>query len=98
MTQIQPVRNSCRVVLIDDTDRVLLLQFAINDDTSVWIPPGGGPEAGETLEASANRELWEETGLRLNRLGPLVWVRHSVWPIKDIPVAAALGISVGDLA
>lgn len=81
MTESPPLRNSCRVVLIDDSDRVLLLQSAISERDYVWLPPGGGPEDGEALEDAALRELWEETGLRLPRLGPLVWTRRSILPL-----------------
>jgi 8-oxo-dGTP pyrophosphatase MutT (NUDIX family) len=30
-----------------------------------WVIPGGGQEAGETEEACVQREMWEETGLRV---------------------------------
>lgn len=39
-----------------------------------WVAPGGGLVHGETFEAAAHRELYEETGLRL-AIGPCVWTR-----------------------
>jgi 8-oxo-dGTP pyrophosphatase MutT (NUDIX family) len=62
-------RRSARVILADDAGRVLLLQSG-----DLWFTPGGGIEPGETVEQAAARELWEETGLRLDpaEIGPVV--------------------------
>lgn len=75
------IRNTARVLLIDERRRVLL--FHIHDDaplhpdhpqmTVYWITPGGGCEPGESFEGAARRELQEETGICLETLGPCVW-------------------------
>lgn len=67
-----------RVLVVDAADRVLLLHGsdpANRAAGSWWMTPGGGADPGETIEQTARRELAEETGLRLDRLGPPVWVR-----------------------
>jgi len=72
------VRHAARVLVVDGKRRLLLFLFRYTPEDgverNVWIAPGGGLEAGETHEAAAARELWEETGLRLDP-GPCVWTR-----------------------
>lgn len=74
-------RRTARVLLLDDSERLLLLAV---DDAVVhgprwWITPGGGREPGESLRAAALREVEEETRVRLRvgDLGPHVWTRRA---------------------
>jgi ADP-ribose pyrophosphatase YjhB (NUDIX family) len=72
------------VLLVDHLDRLLLLHFRIHDGPEVWIPPGGGVEAGENLEAAARREVREEASVSLD--GPLAaaWVNRTHYFGQDI--------------
>jgi 8-oxo-dGTP diphosphatase len=59
-------------VILKKDDKILLLQ---RGETAPWMPglwnlPGGGIEEGETPEAAARRECWEETDLSPNSLTP----------------------------
>ncbi|MDX5981879.1 NUDIX hydrolase [Exiguobacterium profundum] len=42
--------------------------FQLRKDTKEWGLPGGAMEPGETIEQTAKRELYEETGLSSNQL------------------------------
>jgi ADP-ribose pyrophosphatase YjhB (NUDIX family)/GNAT superfamily N-acetyltransferase len=78
-----PPRQAARVVLLDEANAVLLLSGrdpAVKTAALYWILPGGGAHAGEALEDTARREVYEETGARLGELGPVVWQRYVSFP------------------
>ena len=52
-------------LVIDKQDRLLM---GFRSDNQQWGIPGGGMEPGETVEETARREAFEETGLTLERL------------------------------
>jgi len=56
-----------RGVILDEQDRLLLIQ---RSDNHRWAIPAGAMELGESMEACAVREVWEETGLRATSLTP----------------------------
>lgn len=80
---VDPVRWSIRVLLIDEVGRTLLAQFG-DDSTGQrwWVPPGGGIEAGEDDLACARRELLEEVGRDDLVIGPCIGRRGGTFPIK----------------
>lgn len=57
---------SASAIVINDNDEILLLK---RRDNSLWTIPGGGHEAGETIEDTAVREVREETGLEVTIIG-----------------------------
>ena len=74
-------RPASRVLLIDERDRLLLIRTRVplTRDRTVWLTPGAGREPGETFRECAERELFEETGLREVPLSPCVWQRRHVF-------------------
>lgn len=56
-------RSVVSVVLNDQKNRVLLLK---RRDVPIWVLPGGGVEAHETMPEAAFRETLEETGLQVS--------------------------------
>ena len=67
-------RVGARLIILDDADRVLLINETYDDGSEAgrwrhWLTPGGGVEPGESLASAASREVFEETGMRIE-LGP----------------------------
>ncbi|WP_433419045.1 NUDIX hydrolase [Microtetraspora malaysiensis] len=93
-THPQPIlRNSARVLLVDDHDRVLLYRAlrSIKDPYYAWYTPGGGIQPGETPSVAAARELREEIGHEVapDALGSVVatgsgdWIRYDGAPMRS---------------
>jgi 8-oxo-dGTP diphosphatase len=75
-------RRSTRLLIIEPAGRVLLFRFIFKKGAlagqDYWATPGGGVEEGETFEQAAIRELREETGIRVESVGPQVAQREFV--------------------
>jgi len=76
-------RPAARVLIIAPDRRVLLLEARdSSNDARWWVAPGGGLDPGETFEAAALREVYEETGLNVV-LGPHVWTRRHIYDFEE---------------
>lgn len=76
------IRCSARAVLLDEMNRVLLIKFLFNEIRGrkiLWVTPGGGLEEEESYKDCVIREVFEETGIKLKRIGPWIWTREVVF-------------------
>jgi 8-oxo-dGTP pyrophosphatase MutT (NUDIX family) len=71
-------RRAVRVLVVDEADRMLLFMdsdLGLDPVLHWWVTPGGGVDPGESDLEAGVRELWEETGLRVDAgdlVGPLL--------------------------
>jgi ADP-ribose pyrophosphatase YjhB (NUDIX family) len=61
-TKATRLRTAVSAMLLDGGGRILLQR---RSDNGRWGLPGGGVEVGEDVRAAIVREVWEETGLRV---------------------------------
>ena len=53
------------VLIFNSKNQILLGKRIGSHGESTWAPPGGHLEFGESFEACATREAFEETGLKI---------------------------------
>ncbi len=83
-------RRAARAFLVDHEGRVLL--FRGHDPARPeagwwWFTPGGGIEDGESIETCACREVFEETGLRIDEIGAPVYERRTKFSFEGVEYA-----------
>ena len=80
-------RPAARLLVLDPDDRLLLFKFEFRREplngSLFWATPGGAVDPGETFEAAALRELFEETGIVVAHPGPQVATREAVFRAAD---------------
>ena len=73
------LRHSTRGLILDPSDRLLLLRCEL-PNLSFWVAPGGGFEPGESPHEALTRELREEVGLLSADIQQHVWRQEAVGP------------------
>ena len=75
-------RRAVRALIATPDGEVLLARFVFPSGVEVWALPGGGLEDGESPDDGLRRELREELGLVDVPVGPHVWVREHIVPMR----------------
>jgi len=80
-------RPSSRLLVVDPESRLLLFKFVhlagALTGQQFWATPGGGLDPGESYEAAACREMFEETGIRIDDAGPQIARRSVMFTLVD---------------
>ena len=71
-----------RALVVSPDGAVLLARFRFPNGVEVWALPGGGLEDGESHADGLRRELGEELGLTEFEIGPHVWNREHIVPMR----------------
>jgi len=76
------VRHTARILVIDEDGAILLMKthWGRRILPERWLTPGGGVDPGEDVHTAAVRELFEETGVRVESLGEPVWHERRAMP------------------
>jgi 8-oxo-dGTP diphosphatase len=75
-------REAVRALVVTPDGEVLLARFVFPSGVEAWALPGGGLEDGESYEDGLRRELHEELGLTDVDIGPHVWNREHIVPMR----------------
>lgn len=60
---------------LNEHHQILMVLQGKSDEEPKWSVPAGGVEQGETIEACCAREVWEETGYRI-QVGKKLFEKH----------------------
>lgn len=80
-------RRSARLLVLSPDNHLLLFRFVHREGplagSDYWATPGGALEPGESFEDAAVRELYEETGIRVDGVGEPVACRDFSMQMPD---------------
>ena len=68
--------GGARVIIVNNEGKILLVRQN-HQGKSIWMPPGGASEEGESTRDTAIREIMEETGL-------IVRIVRLLWTVEEI--------------
>lgn len=68
-------RLALRAIILQDARLLLVNAYPASHGSDLWCAPGGGMEPGQSIPANLQREVHEETGLRIS-VGQLALVNE----------------------
>ena len=77
----RPEIAGCRVLVFDESDRVLLIRHSYGH--AGWMLPGGGLARGEAPLAAAVREVREETSCNLSEADVVTVLVEPLWGARN---------------
>lgn len=89
--------NGISIVALKDGKMLLLKEFRMAVNKEMYNLCAGMMEAGENIEDCMNRELFEETGLKVKRVIDILPPCYSAVAISDIKTQLAFVEAEGDI-
>lgn len=86
--------------IIRKDEQILMVQQP-DDDGLYWFIPGGVMESGESINDALIREVREETGLKVDKIGKLAYVtqiNNAILPVRSIAFIVEIEAWSGILA
>jgi ADP-ribose pyrophosphatase len=90
--------NGISMVVLCQDKLLLLKEFRMGINKNIYNLCAGLLEPGETIEACMERELYEETGLKLKRIIDILPPSYSAVAISDIQTRIAIVEAEGEFA
>jgi 8-oxo-dGTP pyrophosphatase MutT (NUDIX family) len=92
-TEIVVRKVIAKVILLGPSGEILLLRRSVTDQRrpGEWDFPGGNAEEGELAEQATVREVFEESGVRLDPKDlRLIWAETNAYPASEFSPAASI--------
>ena len=79
-SRVMETRKSSRLVIVNEIGELLLFLYKDEHNDPFWATAGGELKSEETYLDAARRELFEETGLKLE-IGTMLRERDEIYPV-----------------
>jgi len=79
-------RKSSRAIVLNKNNEIFLFKYKfdyLEDESAIWITPGGSLEESETFDDALRREVFEELGVELKQECRQVYYRNPIYTLKN---------------